>query len=328
MWNDDSIPDGLQPADLDGDGISDALIVTSDLDGNGIDETVTVFSDTDADGILDTVVTLSDANENGMIDSVDVLENTGNGFEHTYSARSVDTDGDLIGDTVVEVSGSGEYVAEMSEAEFSGQILGVGETDGFGENVSYSEGAGYEQFDPDKTDMSKVVGDPVGDEAQWEYQADDGPCAIYAQAMAYQNVTGSEIDIEELVEAAEEQGWYNGSTTIENMDKMLNFLGIEADVEYRGDFQDLDDVLSNGGRVVAAVDADEIWFGDNDSYSDYCPNTPNHAVEVIGIDYSGEEPMVILNDSGVPDGHAIMVSKERFMDAWEDSDYACVKVYA
>ena len=54
----------------------------------------------------------------------------------------------------------------------------------------------------------------------------------------------------------------------------------------------------------------------------------NHAVEVIGIDYSSPEPMVIINDSGTMDGHAITVPASQFMDAWEDSGYYCVEAYA
>ena len=47
----------------------------------------------------------------------------------------------------------------------------------------------------------------------------------------------------------------------------------------------------------------------------------NHAVQVIGIDYSNpDEPMVILNDSGTPDGCGEMVPLDTFLDAWEDGN--------
>ena len=74
-----------------------------------------------------------------------------------------------------------------------------------------------------------------------------------------------------------------------------------------------------------AVDGNEIWYGNTETYA---PNDPNHAVEVIGIDYSGSEPMVIINDSGTMDGHAITVPASQFMDAWEDSGCYYVEAYA
>ena len=54
-------------------------------------------------------------------------------------------------------------------------------------------------------------------------------------------------------------------------------------------------------------------------YSPY--DGPNHAVQVIGIDYSDpDNPMVILNDSGHPDGCGLEVPMDTFLDAWDDAD--------
>ena len=109
------------------------------------------------------------------------------------------------------------------------------------------------------------------------------------------------------------------------MDKILNYLGAETEKGFGGDMQDLHDCLEDGGRIVVAVDGNEIWYGNTETYA---PNDPNHAVEVIGIDYSGSEPMVIINDSGTMDGHAITVPASQFMDAWEDSGCYYVEAYA
>ncbi|MCM1054737.1 MAG: hypothetical protein NC394_04355 [Bacteroides sp.] len=331
---------GLQLLDVDGDGIADMAVSVSDTDGDGIADVGLGLMDTDGDGVIDTLAIVEDTDGNGMVDRLDILEGLGEdgSIGSVTSFDLVDTDGDGVKDAAViavDRNADGETdditVLNMTEEEFNGgwfdetavqpfEYGGSEETDG------YTEGFGYEKFDPKETDMSRVVGDPAEDASQWEYQGDSGPCAIYAQAMAYQNATGTEVDIEELVAAGTEEGWYHGSTSLDDMDKALNYLGMEADVEYNGDFGDIHDALSEGGRVVVAVDADEIWFCDNDT--DFTPNEPNHAVEVIGIDYSGEEPMVIINDSGVMDGSAVMIPKDRFMDAWEDSGCAYVNVCA
>lgn len=300
-----------QAIDIDGDGIADGLMTAEDLNGDGIADALTVIADTDGNGIFDSVQTLIDTTGDGVPDTI-------------VGAESVDTNDDGIKDTIAvyeadAADGTIEHmeVYDADERTFEDAILTP---------APYAEPEFvYEQFDPENTDMDSVIGDPVGDESSWEYQYDDGPCAIYAQAMAYRNVTGEDLDIEELIETATEEGWYNGGTSMDDMDKVLNYLGIDTDVEYRGDMDDIRECLENGGRVVAAVDANEIWLGDNDTC--YSPNDPNHAIEVIGIDYSGDEPMVIINDSGIPDGHAIMVPKDQFLDAWQDSDFAYVCVY-
>lgn len=296
-----------QPIDIDGDGVIDGFMTAEDLNGDGVADTLTVMADTDGNGMPDSLKTLIDTDGDGVIDTI-------------VGAEVIDTNGDGILDTTIVyedqgADGSIEYMEsyDADEAAFAEAFL----------NSGYE--SAYEQFDPENTDMNNVIGDPAADAEIWEYQGDSGPCAIYAQAMAYQNVTGEEVDVEELIETATEEGWYDGGTSIDDMDKVLNYLGIDADVEYRGDMDDIRECLENGGRVVAAVDGNEIWLGDNDTC--YSPNDPNHAIEVIGIDYSGDEPMVIINDSGTPDGHAIMVPKDQFVDAWQDSDFAYVCVY-
>lgn len=304
-----------QAIDIDGDGSIDGIMVAEDANGDGIADTLTVMADTDDNGLIDSVQTLIDTTGDGVPDTI-------------VGAEAIDTTGDGIKDSTVV------YQADAASGAIEHMEIHDTDESGFHDIFSHEQYAAdiyselepaYEQFDPDNTDMDNVIGDPANDERVWEYQGDSGPCAIYAQAMAYQNVTGEEVDIEELIETATEEGWYNGGTATDDMDKVLNYLGLDADVEYRGDMEDIRECLENGGRVVAAVDGNEIWLGDNDTC--YSPNDPNHAVEVIGIDYSGDEPMVIINDSGTPDGHAIMVPKDQFVDAWQDSDFAYVCVY-
>ncbi|MBQ8015501.1 MAG: hypothetical protein IJ264_04865, partial [Clostridia bacterium] len=60
----------------------------------------------------------------------------------------------------------------------------------------------------------------------------------------------------------------------------------------------------------------------------YAPDDgADHAVQVIGIDYSDpDNPMVILNDSGHPDGCGEMVPLDDFVDAWEDSGCQMIAV--
>ena len=90
---------------------------------------------------------------------------------------------------------------------------------------------------------------------------------------------------------------------------------------------DNEECLEEGGKVIVAIDADEIWHGEGGDL--FSPNaTANHAVEVIGIDYTNpEKPMVILNDSGSPNGRGEMVPLDDFLDAWKDSECQMIKCY-
>ena len=302
---DDASHDDALTFDLNGDGIDDATVVEVDVDGDGVTDAFYVGVDTDGDSIID----------------------FGEGF------AGIDVDGDGIVDGIyhgIDSDGDGEvdseeiYDADSWSAMYTDADDDVPDVDD-GE-MPYMDG--YEQFDASQTDMDQVVGTPDEDAADWEYQVEDGPCAIFAQVMAYENLTGEDVDIDAVIEAAEENGWYDPKTgtTIVDMDEVLNMLGAETEEGMGASLDDIRDCLEDDGRMVVAVDSNEIWCPNGSS--EYLPNNPNHAVEVIGIDYSGEEPMVIINDSGTPDGHAIQVPASQFMDAWEDSGYAYVEAYA
>ena len=75
------------------------------------------------------------------------------------------------------------------------------------------------------------------------------------------------------------------------------------------------------------MDSHEIWYGEDNNI--FAPDSSsNHAVEVIGVDHSDpEHPMVILNDSGSPDGKGEMIPLDVFEGAWEDGDCQMISCY-
>ena len=135
--------------------------------------------------------------------------------------------------------------------------------------------------------------------------------------------------MEEMADIAEENGWFteDGGTLLIDMNKMLDYYGVENEMSFNNDISDIEDCLSGGGKAIVSIDANEIWVGDNDNM--FTPGyTPNHAVEVIGIDYSSpDNPMVILNDSGHPDGCGSMIPLDVFVDSWEDSGCHLIACY-
>ncbi|MCC8029667.1 MAG: hypothetical protein LIO75_07735 [Lachnospiraceae bacterium] len=195
---------------------------------------------------------------------------------------------------------------------------------------SVGEGTTIDQldnYDPSETDSDEVYGDPEKSMDYWEFQGDTNRCAIYSQMFIIEEMTGQELDIEEMCDIAEENGWFteDGGTPLMDMNRLLEYYGVDSDIVFADDISAIEDCLTDGGRVVAAIDADEIWYGENDDI--YIPGDgANHAVEVIGVDTSDPDaPMVILNDSGNPDGSGVMIPLDTFMDAWEDSGYMMVE---
>lgn len=329
--NGDGVADAV---DTDGDGAVDAfdtnadgIIDALDTDGDGVADTL----DTNGDGIADTAVASYDTNGDGVADvAYQQVDTDGDGtFDYAAYVAGYDSDGDGVADSIyqqVDANGDGAFETEQIVGPDEWAPYDSGEELPSPDEVEGTE-AGYEQFDSSENDMSKVVGDPDTDGEAWAYQGNTQACAVYSQCAAFENITGQDVDVEQVIEHATEEGWYDPETgtTLDNMDKVLEYLGADTEMGDGGSLDDLKDCLEDGGRIVVAVDADEIWSGNPDAY---LPNEPNHVIEVIGIDYSGEEPMVIINDSGTADGSAAKVPADVFMDAWEDSDFHYVEAYA
>ena len=117
---------------------------------------------------------------------------------------------------------------------------------------------------------------------------------------------------------------------MECVGNLLELHGINVEQRYGSSVNELMHQLDEGHKVIVAVDAHEIWHDGAYGYSDHTPLsdygaipglTANHAVEVIGVDTSDpDNPMVILNDPGTPDGQGLMVSVSEFESAWSASD--------
>lgn len=96
--------------------------------------------------------------------------------------------------------------------------------------------------------------------------------------------------------------------------------------QHNATLDDLQQALVNGEGVMVGVDSDEIWMpgfdpGEPlDAYLGIPGQGADHAVQVIGLDYTDSaNPVVVLNDPGTPAGQGETVPLETFLDAWEDS---------
>lgn len=263
-----------------------------------------------------------------------------NGFATTKLNLDASDDSILVGEIDIDGDGSTDFIVEKIDADGDGiyetELVFAVDDEGLhfedldGEGFTYALHADeIETFNPMLADDTEVVGNPAKAMELWEDQGETNRCGLYAQKFIIEEMTGEHIDIDQMAEVAENNGWFSeeSGTSPMDMNKMLELCGIENEMSWDNDLDDLKDVLSNGGRAIVAIDADELWHGEEDGI--FSPlDSANHAVEVAGIDYSDpDNPMVILNDSGNPEtGCGSLIPAKKFMDAWADSGYQMVAV--
>ncbi len=331
-FNFDGTPDvELEGIDVDGDGSADLWMV--DMNNDGMSEML-----------------VYDSNGNGIVDSVAF-----NGIDYIDDPVAPDTDADSYEpdtqyedtDDIFDFDNQDE---DTDEFDFTSHDEGddefeFGFDEGDGEDDEFSEYDVDDDVDDDTDDIfdfgfdesaddndsehtdyddddGKLYGNPDNSDDYWEYQQDTNRCAIYSQKFVIEELTGEELDIEELADLSEENGWFTEECGTEQryMNKILDHYGIENEMTSGNTMNDIEECLDNGGKVIVAIDSGEVWFGEEDSL--YLPGDGvDHAVEVIGVDHTDpDNPVVILNDSGHPEGQGMRVPLDVFEDAWEDGN--------
>lgn len=318
-----------QSIDIDGDGVADGVLEAIDTNNTSRPDTAIIQIDSNHDGILDTVVKNYDYNDDQQLDSNTTYQDLNGDGRMDQVTKTWDSDGDgQLDHTEVLQDMNGDGEADAKESYLfdpnTGQLTPI-EHIGM-ESIQY---AAQQQFTPSDNYPEGVDGDPLKAMERWECQGNTNRCALYSQKFIIEEFTGQEIDIEKFAAFAEANGWFdeNSGTNALNMDKMLTACGIEHEMGFHKSIDDIQECLQKGGRVIVSIDADEIWKGAaHDVFSPY--SGANHAVEVIGIDRTDpEHPMVILNDSGTPNGCGEMVPLDTFLKTWEDGDCQMISCY-
>lgn len=350
--------------DNDYDGTVDVAVVSinidDDGDGNFNDSIQATYEDTTGDGVLDSMTGFIDVGNDGVIDATmqgyvadmdddgipetQVMEigtdTTGDGIIDTVSVEAFsDTDGDDVADmytqtVYVDTDGDGVYDTQFVVQDINNDGLIDAEEDFIvdSQGALFPEDAveGYEDYDVSFDDNDDIVGNPASAVESWHVQDGQNSCAVVCQEFVLEQLTGEEFNEDDLCDLAEENGWFTpeGGTSMDDVGNILEHMGMDVEKSYGNTIDDLEECLENGGQVIVAVDSSEIWTGHNDDF--FGPGMdPDHAVQVIGVDYSDpENPMVILNDSGTADGAGCAVSMDVFMASWEDSGCFMVEAYA
>lgn len=328
-----------QITDQVGDLVTHAEFNDYDQDGN-IDM-MKMFQDTTGDGLFDTVAIMhADNSDSEVLNTVEIHHDLTGDQQPDLTTRLelIDNSGngepDIVNITLTDASGQ-EFAYEMPYDEYVATIqdaMGELAEPGYTTTCFPANMVGAAQFDPDTANPDLVSGDPAADMEYWEFQGNTGRCAIYAQKFVLEEALGREIPIEELVAVAEEHGWFNesdgGGTTTLNMDKLLEYYGVEHEMSFDNGIDSLEEALKDGKNVIVGVDSGQIWYGEDNNI--FSPDTrADHAVQVIGIDRTDPDaPMVVLNDSGTPEGRGELVPLDVFENAWNAGDSQMIICYA
>lgn len=189
--------------------------------------------------------------------------------------------------------------------------------------------AGNPHLEP--AQAAEVIGTPAADMQYWHYQTFDNTCAVVAQESVLESLTGQHFSEVSLRDEAMAHGWYtpSGGTPPADVGNLLEAHGIPVQQQTGASLIDIENQLAAGHKVIVGVNAEDIWNNVHpdggafplDSYPGIPGQVADHAVEVIGVDTSNPDgPMVILNDSGTPDGRGEEVPADVFEEAWSASD--------
>lgn len=181
-------------------------------------------------------------------------------------------------------------------------------------------GWNQEDFQSPWDDSGDLIFGDVNPGGTWELQDTPFTCAVVSQQMILREF-GMDVSESELVYNATANGWLTeGGTSIYDMGNLLEAHGVPTHTNFIGDLDSLVWELSHGHKVIAAVDSGELW-GTDFPFSDFFdPSGADHAIVVSGVNLSDpENPMVVINDPGHPDGAGREYPLHDFLDAWEDS---------
>lgn len=176
---------------------------------------------------------------------------------------------------------------------------------------------------PEQTEA--VIGD-LEDVENWHVQAEPMSCTVSTQELVAEQLLDQDLSESKMIEYARRKGWYDPVEGASKADtgKLLEEMGFEVQRENHMELQDLLEALASGEKVICAVDNLTL----NCPEAAFLPGRKaNHVVQLVAVDFSDpENPQVVLNDTGVPNGQGIRHDLDVFMNAWKTGQNFAVTV--
>lgn len=186
----------------------------------------------------------------------------------------------------------------------------------------------------DSIDMPQgdtTIGDPNKLECEFQIRPDN--CAVEAERSIINIFLDSPLTQQEAIYISSSHGWYQPGvgTSQADIGQMMDTYNIPNHTVVNASVTDLAGELAQGHGIIVGVDSEELWdtgllaelkqWLSNTFGIDFGDTGANHAVVVTGIDVTDpNNPMVIINDSGVPNGQGQPYPMDKFLHAWEDSN--------
>lgn len=204
----------------------------------------------------------------------------------------------------------GELTREIVPGQVTLEILGKTEASELAEGM----------------EIPGVYGDPEAASRVWHMQEHPMSCAVVCQEYIAEELLGRDFSEARMRDYAEERDWFDDhGTALWDVGNLLAEMGLDVERTFDADLNDLKEVLSDGGKIIVAVNNMTLH---SPLYALIPGSTANHAVEVTGIDERDPAHVkVILNDSGVTDGAGREIPLRTFLAAWEKSECCMVSVY-
>ena len=144
----------------------------------------------------------------------------------------------------------------------------------------------------------------------------DNLCVIHCEGIALRRF-GFDVTDEELLAESRKEGWLQqAGTALHNIGRLAGSHGLGVSHRYECSIEDIQESLSAGHIVLAAVDSNELIgnYAEEKQKDIIDGETPNHVVIVESIN----KDTATITDSATPQKHDVYPLSQ-FIDAWDDS---------
>lgn len=194
----------------------------------------------------------------------------------------------------------------------------------------------HHHFDPSHPHGTIVLGNPTEEMNHWHLQQTDHSCGVSVQQSAIESLNHQHLSETHLRHEAEVHGWYapHVGTPVEDFGKLIEqHTHVPVESHFGGTIAEIENKLAHGEKVFVGVNSTIEWLPDHNSVlGQAAPNLfdpqhftgkpADHIVQVVGVEINPLDPhqsMVIVNDSGTPDGHGVEIPVDQFQQAMDAS---------
>lgn len=180
-----------------------------------------------------------------------------------------------------------------------------------------------------------IIGVPNAQAEFWEMQEFADNCEPTSESFIIRQFGFDEISTNDFAYISQANGWYSpgSGTSPDCIGEMMDLFGIENHTIENATIEQLAHEIASGHGVIVGVKSDQLWdqgplqdlfnwaakqFG----FDNPVDSPADHALCVTGFDVSDpDNPMVIVNDPGHPEGQGAAYPLNEFMNAWENSNF-------